>query len=69
MKIVIASVLAILIAQVLSLENTISARIIALLSVLDTRTATLKTAGARISLTILVFVVATTVFHFLGFSP
>lgn len=67
-KIVLATVLSILIAQFLQLENPLAAGIIAILSVLDTKKESLMTASARILSTIVAFIIATIVFYFMGFT-
>ena len=67
-KIVLATLISILIAQVLNLEYPLAAGIIAILSVLDTKIASIKTAIARIGSTLLAFAVASVVFYLLGYS-
>lgn len=67
-KIVVSTVLSILIAQLLQLENPLAAGIIAVLSVLDTKKESLLTAFARMMSTIVAFIIATIVFYFMGFT-
>lgn len=68
MRITLASVFSILLATYLGLENVMSAGIIALLSVFDTRLETVKTGFQRIASTVLAFIIATAVFLIFGFS-
>src|SRR5699024_1835354 len=67
-RITFAALFSIVLANFIGLENAMSAGIIAILSILDTRLETLKTALARLSSTILAFVIASTVFSILNFS-
>lgn len=67
-KIVLATLISILIAQVLNLEYPLAAGIIAILSVLDTKIESIKTAIARMGSTLLAFAVASVVFYLLGYS-
>ena len=67
-RITLSAVLSIIIAQLIGLENSMAAGIIAILSILDTRLETLKTALARFLSTLLAFAVATVVFLIFGFS-
>lgn len=67
-KIVLATVLSTWIAQTLGLENPYAAGVVAILSVLDTRRDTLKTAVARFGSTVLAFAIGTIIFAWLGFT-
>lgn len=67
-KLVIASVVAIFIAQHLGLDNSSSAGIIAILSILDTRRSSLKMAYQRLLSTLLALGIAVGVFLLFGFS-
>lgn len=67
-KIVLATVISIWIAQAFDLLNPYSAGVIAILSVLDTRRDTLITATARFGSTILAFIIGTVIFAWLGFT-
>ncbi|MDZ7834522.1 MAG: aromatic acid exporter family protein [Alkalibacterium sp.] len=67
-KIVLATLIAILIAQALDLEYPLAAGILAILSVLDTKVESITTAYARVMSTIVAFIIASAVFYFTGFS-
>lgn len=67
-RITLAALFSIIIAEIIGLENPMAAGIIAILSILDTRLETVKTAIARFLSTILAFAVATVVFLIFGFS-
>lgn len=66
-KLVLATCIAISLADFLQLSYATSAGIIAILSVLDTRRTSLKTAWARLWSTLLALALATLAFSFLGF--
>lgn len=67
-KIALSAVISSYIALWLGLVNPLSAGVVAILSVLDTRLDSIRTGLARILSTILAFAVATIVFYFLGMS-
>lgn len=67
-RITLAALFSIIIADLIGLENSMAAGIIAILSILDTRLETVKTAFARLLSTLLAFGVATVVFLIFGFS-
>lgn len=67
-KIVGATLLATLLAKIIGLEFATAAGVIAILSILDTRRATLKVAGQRLLSTILALNIAIVSFHLLGFN-
>src|SRR5690625_7226790 len=67
-RITLAALFSIVLANYMGLENAMSAGIIAILSILDTRLETLKTALARLLSTILAFIIASVVFSFVCFS-
>lgn len=67
-KIVLAALASILLAQVLNLQNPLAAGIVAILSVLDTRKASFNTAIARFLSTLLAFAIASAIFYFVGFN-
>lgn len=67
-RITLAALFSIIIADLIGLENSMAAGIIAILSILDTRLETVKTALARLLSTLLAFGVATVVFLIFGFS-
>lgn len=67
-RVSLASLFSIIVATYIGLQNPMSAGIIALLSVLDTRLETVKTGAQRIGSTILAFVIATIIFLIFGFS-
>ncbi|MEC6748483.1 aromatic acid exporter family protein [Marinilactibacillus sp. XAAS-LB27] len=67
-KIVVATVLAVWIAQLFELDYTLAAGVIAILSVLDTKQESIKIALARIGSMILGFCIASILFVSLGFS-
>lgn len=67
-KITLATVLAILLAEMLQLDYAVSAGIIAILSVLDTKISSLKTAGQRIVSTIVALTIAAVLFQLVGFT-
>ncbi|WP_288925109.1 aromatic acid exporter family protein, partial [uncultured Trichococcus sp.] len=66
-KIAFATVIAILIAQLLNLNYSVSAGIIAILSVLDTKKSSVLTALQRIASTVLALTIATVLFRIFGF--
>ena len=68
LKIVGATILATYLAQVLGLEFATAAGVIAILSLLDTRRATLKVAWQRLLSTLLALVLAFISFNLLGFN-
>lgn len=67
-KIVLATVISIWVAQALGLQNPYAAGVVAILSVLDTRRDTLRTAAARFGSTLLAFAIGTLIFSWLGFT-
>jgi len=67
-RITLAALFSIIIANLIGLENSMSAGIIAILSILDTRLETVKTALARLLSTLLAFAIATIIFLVFGFS-
>ncbi|CZQ79833.1 Hypothetical protein Tpal_6 [Trichococcus palustris] len=67
-KIALATVISILIAQFFQLEYTVSAGIIAILSVLDTKKSSVTTAIQRVISTILALTIATILFQLFGFN-
>lgn len=67
-RITLASVFSIIVAQTIGFQNPMAAGIIAILSILDTRLETFKAALSRFLSTILAFAVATLVFILFGFS-
>ena len=67
-KITLAAVLAILCAQALKLDFTVSAGIVAILSVQPTKKETLRTALARLLAFAVALVISITLFNFLGFT-
>ena len=67
-RITLAALFSIIIAEIIGLENPMAAGIIAILSILDTRLETVKTAIARFLSTILAFAVATVVFLIFGYA-
>ncbi len=67
-KIALATVISILIAQFFQLEYTVSAGIIAILSVLDTKKSSVKTAIQRVISTLLALTIATILFQLIGFN-
>ncbi|WP_034551772.1 aromatic acid exporter family protein [Carnobacterium funditum] len=67
-KIAFATTIAILLAQAFQLEYSVSAGIIAILSVLDTKKSSVNTALQRVGSTILALGVATILFQLVGFS-
>lgn len=67
-KMVIATLMAILIAQLLNVNNAYAAGIIAILSVLDTRLDTVKVAVTRFLSTLLAFLIAWCIFSIGGYS-
>ena len=66
-KIAFATVIAILIAQFFQLDYSVSAGIIAILSVLDTKKSSVLTALQRIASTVLALTIATILFRLFGF--
>lgn len=68
LKIALSTVAAIFIADLFHLESSISAGIIAILSVLDTRKTSLEIAVQRVVSTILALGIAAVLFNVLGFS-
>lgn len=67
-KIASATVISILIAQLFHLEYTVSAGIIAILSVLDTKKSSVTTAIQRVISTLLALTIATILFQTIGFN-
>ena len=67
-KIVLAALASIMLAQLLNLQNPLAAGIVAILSVLDTRKASINTASARFLSTLLAFAIASLMFSFVGFN-
>lgn len=67
-RITLAALFSIIIANLIGLENSMSAGIIAILSILDTRLETVKTALARLLSTLLAFTIATIIFLAFDFS-
>lgn len=67
-KLVLATILAIFLADYLGLANATSAGIIAILSLLDTRRTSFKMAGQRLLSALLALTIATLVFYLFGFS-
>lgn len=67
-KMVLATVLAIIIAEYLGLTYALSAGLISLLSVLDTRQTSLMVAKNRLLAFVIAFAIAITVFFFLGYG-
>lgn len=67
-KMVLATLLSIFVAQFFQLEHTLAAGIIAILSLLDTKRASFITAIKRTASTILAFLIATAVFYVMGFT-
>ncbi|MBG9981418.1 aromatic acid exporter family protein [Facklamia sp. DSM 111018] len=67
-KITLATILAILLAQSFQLQNPMTAGVIAILNVIDTRIATFQTVQARLLSTALAFLLAYIFFILLGFN-
>lgn len=67
-KLVLATLLSIYIANLLQLEHTLAAGIIAILSLLDTKRASFITAFKRLMSTLAAFSIASIVFYFAGFT-
>ena len=67
-KIVLATTISILIAEALTLSYASSAGIIAILSVLETRISSLKTASQRLQSIVLAFSIAVLCYSFIGFN-
>ncbi|MCC5896272.1 MAG: aromatic acid exporter family protein [Alkalibacterium sp.] len=67
-KMVLATLLSIYIANLLQLEHTLAAGIIAILSLLDTKRASFVTAFKRLLSTLTAFMIASIVFCFVGFT-
>lgn len=67
-RITLAALFSIIIAEIIGLQNPMAAGIIAILSILDTRLETVKTALARFLSTLVAFAVATVIFLIFGFS-
>lgn len=67
-KIAFATTIAILLAQALNLEYSVSAGVVAILSVLDTKKSSVTTALQRVGSTILALGVATILFQLIGFN-
>lgn len=67
-KIALATTIAILIAQAFQLEYSVSAGVVAILSVLDTKKSSVITAFQRVGSTILALGVATILFQLVGFN-
>lgn len=68
LKMTFATLLAIILAQVLQLSNVYAAGIIAILSLLDTKLDTLRFATSRILSMIIAFILAWIIFSFAGFN-
>lgn len=68
-KIVAGSVIAMLISQILNLDNSVSAGIITFLTIQDTRQQTTTTALQRILAFIIMTVICFPIFHFFGGNP
>lgn len=68
LKMVLATLLSIYIANLFQLEHALAAGIIAILSLLDTKRASFITAFKRLLSTAAAFLIASIVFHFLGFT-
>ncbi|MBS4461776.1 aromatic acid exporter family protein [Aerococcaceae bacterium zg-B36] len=68
LKMVSATVIAIVVATLLNLSNVYAAGIIAILSLLDTRTDTIKIAQSRLTATVLSIILAWVIFSVFGFS-
>ncbi|WP_027107987.1 aromatic acid exporter family protein [Lacticigenium naphthae] len=67
-KIVLATLLSIWLAEILHLESSLAAGIIAILSILDTKKASIIIAVERILSTIIALTIATLVFNLFGYS-
>lgn len=67
-RITLASVVATILATYLGLQSPMSAGIVALLSVLDTRLKTIETALQRFLSTVLAFIISAVIFPIFGFS-
>ncbi|MGX7091548.1 aromatic acid exporter family protein [Hutsoniella sourekii] len=67
-KLVLVTVIAILIAQSLQLQNTSAAGVIGILTILDSRQETLSKAGAYFVATFLAFAIAGLSFNLIGFN-
>jgi len=67
-KIALATTIAILIAQAFQLEYSVSAGVVAILSVLDTKKSSVIIAFQRVGSTILALGVATILFQLVGFN-
>lgn len=67
-KMVLATLLSIYVANIFQLEHALAAGIIAILSLLDTKRASFITAFKRLLSTIAAFMIASLVFYFLGFT-
>ena len=67
-KIVLATTIAIFFAEMLHLNYTVAAGIIAILSISDTKLSSLKTAGQRIISTVVALAIAAVLFQLLGFT-
>ncbi|MBF6625536.1 aromatic acid exporter family protein [Aerococcaceae bacterium zg-BR9] len=68
LKMVSATFIAIVLAMLLKLSNSYAAGIIAILSLLDTRTDTIKIAQSRLIATVLSFLLAWMIFSIMGYS-
>lgn len=68
LKIVTATLSAILLAQFLHLEHPLASGVIAILSVLETKQESIKTALARIGSTLVGFIIASALFYFMGYT-
>lgn len=68
LKIVTATLLAILLAQALGLQHPLASGVIAILSVLETKQESIKTASARIGSTIIGFSIASLFFYAFGYT-
>lgn len=67
-KITLATILSLLIADFFQLDYSVSAGIIAILSILETKRASLTTAGQRVVSTILALAISSILFQLFGFS-
>lgn len=67
-KIVLATTIAIFFAEMLHLDYTVAAGIIAILSISDTKLSSLKTAAQRIVSTVVALAIAAVLFQLFGFT-
>jgi uncharacterized membrane protein YgaE (UPF0421/DUF939 family) len=68
LKITAAAIAAVLLSELFSLDNAISAGIIAILTILPTKKETLRTAGSRLAAFVIALVTAFLSFHLCGFD-